>query len=146
MTQITLEDLKARCDFDRSEQAVRAAVGSALADGESLLRFLGRYISWNGFFGSGVAELASKIGARLQYPFWTRDWQKMNEPLFAALKLEKLVMGIILTFIVAVASMNIISTLIMLVIEKRREIAIMKAMGASRFDLMKLFIGKRFVV
>lgn len=85
-------------------------------------------------------ELASKIGARLQYPFWTRDWQKMNEPLFAALKLEKLVMGIILTFIVAVASMNIISTLIMLVIEKRREIAIMKAMGASRFDLMKLFM------
>ena len=85
-------------------------------------------------------DIAGKIGAKLQYPFWTRDWQKMNEPLFAALKLEKLVMGIILTFIVAVASMNIISTLIMLVIEKRREIAIMKAMGAGRFDLMKLFM------
>jgi len=85
-------------------------------------------------------KIAGKIGAKLQYPFWTRDWQKMNEPLFAALKLEKLVMGIILTFIVAVASMNIISTLIMLVIEKRREIAIMKAMGAGRFDLMKLFM------
>jgi lipoprotein-releasing system permease protein len=84
--------------------------------------------------------IAGKIGAKLQYPFWTRDWQKMNAPLFAALKLEKLVMGIILTFIVAVASMNIISTLIMLVIEKRREIAIMKAMGAGRFDLMKLFM------
>ena len=85
-------------------------------------------------------EIASKIGAKLQYPYWTRDWQKMNEPLFAALKLEKRVMGVILTFIVAVAAMNIISTLIMLVIEKRREIAIMKAMGAGRFDLMRLFM------
>lgn len=85
-------------------------------------------------------QIAGRIGAKLQYPFWTRDWQKMNEPLFAALKLEKVVMGIILTFIVAVAAMNIISTLIMLVVEKRREIAIMKAMGAGRFDLMKLFM------
>jgi len=85
-------------------------------------------------------DLASAIQDRLGYPFWTRDWQAMNQPLFAALKLEKLVMGLILTFIVAVASMNIISTLTMLVIEKRREIAIMKAMGAGRFDLMKLFM------
>jgi lipoprotein-releasing system permease protein len=85
-------------------------------------------------------RIAGHLGAVLQYPHWTRDWQKMNEPLFAALKLEKVVMGIILTFIVAVASMNIISTLIMLVIEKRREIAIMKAMGAGRSDLMKLFV------
>jgi len=84
--------------------------------------------------------LSSRIQERLGYPFWTRDWQAMNEPLFAALKLEKIVMGLILTFIVAVASMNIISTLTMLVIEKRREIAIMKAMGAGRFDLMKLFM------
>ena len=85
-------------------------------------------------------DIAGRIGAKLQYPYWTRDWQKMNEPLFAALRLEKYVMGIILLFIVGVAAMNIFSTLIMLVIEKRREIAIMKAMGASRLDLMKLFM------
>jgi lipoprotein-releasing system permease protein len=84
--------------------------------------------------------IAGRIGAKLQYPYWTRDWQKMNEPLFAALRLEKYVMGIILLFIVGVAAMNIFSTLIMLVIEKRREIAIMKAMGAGRLDLMKLFM------
>lgn len=84
--------------------------------------------------------IADEIGELLQYPHWTRDWQKMNEPLFAALRLEKVVMGIILTFIVAVACMNIISTLIMLVVEKRREIAIMKAMGAGRLDIMKLFM------
>jgi lipoprotein-releasing system permease protein len=85
-------------------------------------------------------EIAGRIGAKLQYPYWTRDWQKMNEPLFAALRLEKYVMGIILLFIVAVAGMLIFSTLIMLVIEKSREIAIMKAMGAGRSALMKLFM------
>ena len=84
--------------------------------------------------------IARSLADKLMYPLWTRDWQKMNAPLFAALKLEKVVMGIILTFIVAVACMNIISTLIMLVVEKRREIAIMKAMGAGRFDLLKLFM------
>jgi len=84
--------------------------------------------------------IARDISAKLDYPFWTRDWKKMNEPLFAALKLEKVVMGVILTFIIAVAAMNIISTLIMLVIEKRREIAIMKAMGAGRLHVMRLFM------
>ena len=84
--------------------------------------------------------IAREITKELDYPFWTRDWEKMNEPLFAALKLEKVVMGVILTFIIAVAAMNIISTLIMLVIEKRREIAIMKAMGAGRLHIMRLFM------
>jgi len=85
-------------------------------------------------------RLAEEISSKLKYPFWTRDWEKMNKPLFAALKLEKVVMGVILTFIVAVAAMNIISTLTMLVIEKRREIAILKAMGARRHDIMRLFM------
>ncbi|MBJ94332.1 MAG: hypothetical protein CMP23_07605 [Rickettsiales bacterium] len=84
--------------------------------------------------------IARQIATRLDYPFWTRDWEKMNAPLFAALKLEKVVMGVILTFIIAVAAMNIISTLIMLVIEKRREIAILKAMGGGRLHIMKLFM------
>ena len=85
-------------------------------------------------------QIAGKVGAKLQYPFWTRDWQKMNEPLFAALKLEKRVMALILTFIIVVAAVVIVTTLMMLVIDKRREIAIMKAMGAGRFDLMRLFV------
>jgi len=85
-------------------------------------------------------RIADEIKEMLAYPFWTRDWEQMNKPLFAALKLEKVVMGVILTFIVAVAAMNIISTLTMLVIEKRREIAIMKAMGAGRHDIMRLFM------
>ncbi|MCO4768731.1 MAG: ABC transporter permease [Deltaproteobacteria bacterium] len=91
-------------------------------------------------------RIAGLIGARLKYPLWTQDWQKMNEGLFKALKLEKTVMGIILTFIVAVACLNIISTLSMMVIEKAREIAILKAMGAGRLAILKLFMIDGLIV
>lgn len=91
-------------------------------------------------------SIARQVGATLQYPIWTKDWQEMNSALFQALKLEKQVMGLILTFIVAVAALNIVSTLIMLVIEKGREIAIMKAMGAGRTALMRLFMVDGLIV
>jgi len=91
-------------------------------------------------------RIAGLVGARLKYPLWTQDWQKMNEGLFKALKLEKTVMGIILTFIVAVACLNIISTLSMMVIEKAREIAILKAMGAGRVAILKLFMIDGLIV
>lgn len=91
-------------------------------------------------------RLAREIELVLGSDFLTQDWQHLNQQLFAALKLEKVVMGVILTAIVAVASLNIISMLVMLVIEKRREIAILKAMGAGRFDLMKLFMVEGLLV
>jgi lipoprotein-releasing system permease protein len=65
---------------------------------------------------------------------------QMNRNLFSALKLEKIVMFIILTLIILVASFNIISNLIMTVIEKAREIAIMKAMGATDRSVMSIFM------
>jgi hypothetical protein len=58
---ITLDDLHARLDFAAAERAVGAALDAALGDGESLLRFLGRYVLWNAGFGAGVAQLAAKI-------------------------------------------------------------------------------------
>ncbi len=91
-------------------------------------------------------RIAGVIGARLRYPIWTQDWQKMNEDLFNALKLERTAMAVILTFIVAVACLNIISTLSMLVIEKAREIAILKAMGAGRVAILKLFMIDGLIV
>ncbi len=91
-------------------------------------------------------RIAGEIGAKLRYPIWTQDWQKMNEDLFKALKLERTAMAIILTFIVAVACLNIISTLSMLVIEKAREIAILKAMGAGRVAILKLFMIDGLIV
>ncbi|MFP3870663.1 MAG: lipoprotein-releasing ABC transporter permease subunit [Syntrophobacteria bacterium] len=74
------------------------------------------------------------------YPYLSRDWMEMNRNLFSALKLEKIVMFIILTLIILVASFNIISTLIMMVMEKTRDIAILKSMGATRRSIMKIFM------
>jgi lipoprotein-releasing system permease protein len=84
--------------------------------------------------------IAENIEKKLGFPFWVRDWMKMNKNLFAALKLEKRVMFVILTLIVLVAAFNIISTLIMVVMEKSKDIAILKSMGATSLSIMKIFI------
>jgi lipoprotein-releasing system permease protein len=85
-------------------------------------------------------RVAGAITAKLGYPYWVRTWMDMNKNLFSALKLEKRVMAIILSLIVLVAAFNIISTLIMVVMEKHRDIAILKSMGASSAGIMKIFI------
>jgi len=89
---------------------------------------------------SHAPEIASKIEKILSLPYIARDWMQMNRNLFSALKLEKIVMFIILTLIILVASFNIVSNLIMIVIEKAREIAILKAMGATRRGVMSIFM------
>jgi lipoprotein-releasing system permease protein len=77
---------------------------------------------------------------KLGFPLFVKDWMQMNRNLFSALKLEKFAMFIILILIILVASFNIVSTLIMNVIEKRREIAILKAMGATNKGIMTVFM------
>ncbi len=71
--------------------------------------------------------------------FEVKDWMELNASLFAALKVEQLAMFIILTFITIVAAFNIASKLIMMVIEKHREIAILKSMGASNAGIRRIF-------
>ncbi|MDD5434895.1 MAG: lipoprotein-releasing ABC transporter permease subunit [Nitrospira sp.] len=85
-------------------------------------------------------KIARQIEAGIGESYWARDWMDMNRNLFSALQLEKIVMFIILILIVLVAAFNIIGTLTMMVIEKAREIAILKAMGATRYSIMKIFI------
>lgn len=80
------------------------------------------------------------------YPYWSRDWMRMNKNLFSALKLEKIVMFIILTLIILVAAFNIVGTLIMVVIEKTKDIAILKSMGATRRSIMKIFMIEGAVI
>jgi lipoprotein-releasing system permease protein len=72
--------------------------------------------------------------------YFGRTWIEMNRNLFSALKLEKLIMFIILALIIFVASFNIISSLVMTVMEKRKDIAIMRAMGAKWQSIMKIFM------
>ncbi len=92
-------------------------------------------------------RVARAIGKALGgYPYWSRDWMRMNKNLFSALKLEKIVMFIILTLIILVAAFNIVGTLIMVVIEKTRDIAILKSMGATRRSIMKIFLIEGAVI
>ncbi|MEW6326748.1 MAG: lipoprotein-releasing ABC transporter permease subunit [Thermodesulfobacteriota bacterium] len=91
-------------------------------------------------------QVAVAINNTLGYPYWTRDWMKMNKNLFSALKLEKIAMFIILALIVLVAAFNIVSTLIMVVMEKNKDIAILKSMGATRKSIMKIFVMEGVVV
>lgn len=92
-------------------------------------------------------QVARAIGKALDgYPYWSRDWMRMNKNLFSALKLEKIVMFIILTLIILVAAFNIVGTLIMVVIEKTRDIAILKSMGATRRSIMKIFMIEGAVI
>jgi lipoprotein-releasing system permease protein len=74
------------------------------------------------------------------WPYRAKDWGELNRSLFSALQMEKVAMAIILGFIVLVATFTIVSTLIMLVLEKRQEIAVLKSMGAGVPSVMKIFV------
>ncbi len=91
-------------------------------------------------------KIADSIQKGLGYPFWTTDWQRMSRNLFSALKLEKLAMFIILTLIVLVAAFNIVSSLIMLVMEKHQDIAILKAIGATDSTILRIFMLNGLII
>ena len=79
-------------------------------------------------------------------PYHTVDWERLNEPLFTALKTQKVVLTVVLSVIVGVAAFNIIATLVMMVFDKRREIAILKSMGASHGGILRIFMYAGTVV
>jgi lipoprotein-releasing system permease protein len=91
-------------------------------------------------------DIAEKLILKLGFPYWARDWMQMNKNLFRALKMERLVMAIILILIVLVAAFNIASSLIMLVMGKTRDIAILKAMGATTKSIRKIFVFSGMVI
>lgn len=93
-----------------------------------------------------VRQVTEAINALLGPAFWTRDWMQMNRNLFAALRQEKVLMFIILVLIILVAAFNIISTLIMMVMEKQADIAILKAMGARNRGIYKIFLLEGMII
>jgi lipoprotein-releasing system permease protein len=84
--------------------------------------------------------VAREIHSSLGLPYWVRDWMEMNRNLFAALQLEKTALFIIVTIIVLVAAFAIIGHLVLLVAEKRKEIGILKAMGAPAGSIGAVFL------
>jgi len=94
----------------------------------------------------GVEAIADAVGQVLPYPYSTRHWKSVNRSLFSALKLEKIVMGLILSLIVAVASLNIVGTLILIVVTRAREIAILRAMGTSKGTVRMIFMLQGLII
>ncbi len=87
-----------------------------------------------------VARISLEIDDKLGYPFFSKHWKTLNAKLFQALAIEKYVMFLLLVWIVVIAGLLIITTLFMLVITKGREIAIMKAMGATNESVLRIFM------
>lgn len=84
--------------------------------------------------------ISNFISNELGFPYYTRSWEEVNKSLFKALKLERLALGVILGLIVLVAALNIVSTLIMLVMEKSKDIAILRAIGTTKEQIRRIFI------
>ena len=91
-------------------------------------------------------ETGDKIAETLGYPFYSRNWEDSNRSLFRALRLERMAIGIFLGFIVLVAALNIVSTLTMLVMEKKRDIAVLMSMGARKSGIRKIFIYDGMII
>ncbi|WP_028318117.1 lipoprotein-releasing ABC transporter permease subunit [Desulfobulbus elongatus] len=89
---------------------------------------------------------AAAIQQALGHGYAVRDWMQLNRNLFAALKLEKIGIFIALDLIILVAALNIISALIMMVMEKNRDIAILKSMGATTRAIMRIFFYQGMVI
>jgi len=91
-------------------------------------------------------QIARQIAKTLGPGFIAKDWMSMNSNLFAAFKLEKIGMFIAMTLIILVAALNIISALVMVVMEKSKDIAILKSMGATSRAIMKIFFLQGLVI
>ena len=91
-------------------------------------------------------KVAKRLEEKLGYHYYALDWMHMHKNLFSWMQLEKYAMFIVLSLIVAVAAFNIISTLIMVVIEKRKDIGILKSMGSTNPSIMRIFMFEGVVV
>lgn len=95
----------------------------------------------------GVEKIVDAVRAQVGSDrFRILDWKQLNHNLFTSLALQRLVLAILFLFIVLVASFNIVATLIMIVLDKRKDIAILKSMGATNFGIMKVFMFQGLMI
>jgi lipoprotein-releasing system permease protein len=91
-------------------------------------------------------QIADQIQLQLGFPYLTEDWTRLWPNLFSALQLEKTVYFLVLLLMVLIGAFNIISTLVMVVMEKRKDIAILMSMGATRASIRKIFLLKGLII
>jgi lipoprotein-releasing system permease protein len=91
-------------------------------------------------------QVAAYVRDKLGEQYSTEDWTVMNKPLFSALTLEKIAVSLAVGLIVIVAALNIVATLILLVMEKHRDVAILKTMGASARSVTAIFMVQGLII
>jgi lipoprotein-releasing system permease protein len=91
-------------------------------------------------------QVARRVEQVLGPNFFAKDWMRMNRNIFSALALEKTALSVIMALVVMVAAFNIVSTLIMVVMDKNKDIAILKSMGATSSSIMRIFIYEGLVI
>jgi lipoprotein-releasing system permease protein len=91
-------------------------------------------------------KVAADVKERLGDQYWTEDWTVMNKSLFSALTLEKIAVSLAIGLIVLVAALNIVATLILLVMEKHRDVAILKTMGAGARSVTAIFMVQGLII
>jgi lipoprotein-releasing system permease protein len=91
-------------------------------------------------------SVAAELDTNLPHNIYTSDWTRQNANYFSAVQMEKKMMFIILSLIVAVAAFNIVSTLVMAVTDKQADIAILRTLGASPASIMKIFMVQGVVI
>ena len=93
-----------------------------------------------------VKEIARRIREVAGPEYTTTDWQELNQPVFAALQIQRVVVVVVLTLMIFIAALNIITSLVMMVVEKTRDISILRAMGARSASIMRIFIWQGVLV
>ncbi len=129
-------------EYDSALAYVEIGEAQQLVGAKNQISAIGIWIN-NVFDVKAVKDNLKNV---LSYPFYMRDWMDINKSLFSALKLEKTAMFIILTLIILVAAFNIASALIMLVMEKTKDIAVLKTMGATHRTIRRIFIIQGMII
>ncbi|MCH9753405.1 MAG: lipoprotein-releasing ABC transporter permease subunit [Alphaproteobacteria bacterium] len=123
-------------EYDSSYAIISLAAGQKMFDMKGAVNSIEVFL----MDGEDPEESSHLISKKLGNQYQVYDWRKLNQSLFDALKTERVVMFIILTFIIIVAAFNIISSLTMLVTDKVKEIAILRTIGFSKGSIMRLFL------
>jgi lipoprotein-releasing system permease protein len=91
-------------------------------------------------------QVAEQIQRRLGFPYFAEDWTRLWPNLFSALKLEKTVYFLVLLLMILIGAFNIVSTLVMVVMEKKKDIAILRSMGATQQSIRRIFLLKGCII
>lgn len=139
---------------------VSALFDSGMVEYDSALVFMGiddaRALFGVGHIATGVEarlfepyqapDVAADLNSRIGAPYWVEPWTEAHRNVFAALKLEKTAYFLVLLLIILVAAFTIVSTLYMVVMEKRRDIAVLKTMGADDGSIARIFVMKGLLI